>query len=367
MKDAKWIVFRYITTADFFNINKPTGTEVSGGGQSYIDFPTQSIPVSSWENFFYNPNKVLREERTQGPVWTFEINSTGLGSSQDAKIYQRRIQSVTISSQKIFSKKANRVHSWHPDNGFPMPDNPNKRSSLPGDLAIYIIRTKDDEYWAGWFMGFSPCKDEKTEKYLEDMLINPEGEGYAGMIEIPAGELLFDINDKQKPFTIYAKVTKEKPKKIYIRKVRTEQEIIDNLFSEDESDESELPSEKKEIIQKVRKRNAKAVKDLKELYQGECQISGEKYTFYKKNGSLYSEAHHLLPLGNDGADSAFNIVILSPLIHKMLHYADVSDIDLKNIGEDNTLRLTINKEEYNITWHPKHLELVKKYIAKEED
>jgi len=46
MKKVKSIVFRYITAADFFNINKPSGTEIGGGGQSYIDFPTDSICYS---------------------------------------------------------------------------------------------------------------------------------------------------------------------------------------------------------------------------------------------------------------------------------------------------------------------------------
>ncbi len=389
MKEVKQIVFRYLTDADFFNINKPSGTETGGGGQSYIDFPTYSISVASWDKFFKGSYGVSKSSRTKGPLWTFRINSTGVGASQELKIYQRRAQSISISSQKISSLRSKRVLSWHPDNGFPMPDDPNQRRSLPGDLAIYIVRTADNEYWAGWFMDISPCKNTETATYLKDFLANSEGEGYAGMLDINEGELLFDESDKIHPFVLKdediikkdAEILKEKQtewgktdrektekakRKKYKSKIRTEKEIIDGLFSEDETEMDDMPPDRIEITQKVRRRNAKAVKDLKELYKGRCQISGNDLTFRKKDGTLYSEAHHLIPLGNDGADSLFNIVVLSPLIHKMLHYAEVSEINLDDIGEDNTLDITINDEHYIITWHPKHAELVRKSTVRDD-
>ena len=37
MRVVRAIVFRYLTDADFFNMYKPTGTEIGGGGQLYID------------------------------------------------------------------------------------------------------------------------------------------------------------------------------------------------------------------------------------------------------------------------------------------------------------------------------------------
>ena len=170
-----------------------------------------------------------------------------------------------------------------------------------------------------------PCKNPETEKFLGGMIINREGEGYAGMMKFHPGELFFDEKDKFNPFFVKIdvpgkldtklaeKVTptpkngEEKRKKksvkaVYKAKIRTEQEILDSLFSEDVPDTQGLPPDKVEIIQKVRRRNAKAVKNLKELYKGKCQITGGDLTFKKKDGALYSEAHHLIPLGNDGAD-----------------------------------------------------------------
>ena len=169
MKKVRFIVFRYITAADYFNINKPSGTEAGGGGQSYIDFPTDSVSVDSWEDFFAGTSGVSRTIRTKGPAWNFKINSTGIAESQNITIYQRRAQSITVASQKLFSRRSNRVKSWHPTNGFPMPDNPILRSNLPGNLAIYILRTIDDEYWAGWFMDSSPCQNSDTQNYLNSI------------------------------------------------------------------------------------------------------------------------------------------------------------------------------------------------------
>ena len=114
------------------------------------------------------------------------------------------------------------------------------------------------------------------------------------------------------------------------------------------------------MMVKVRERNTKAVRKLKKLYEGKCQISGTKFTFKKQNGQYYSEGHHLIALGKNGSDSARNIVIVSPLIHMMLHYANVEGLDLKKI-KDNKLTFKMNGEEYTITWHPDHAKIVAQF------
>ena len=81
----------------------------------------------------------------------------------------------------------------------------------------------------------------------------------------------------------------------------------------------------------------------------------------KKNGELYSEVHHLIALGEDGSDSYANAIVVSPMIHRMLHYADVSEIDLSKIN-DNKLKITLNGEEFEITWHPDHFKTVEKSL-----
>ncbi|WP_172977521.1 HNH endonuclease signature motif containing protein [Roseovarius sp. THAF9] len=136
--------------------------------------------------------------------------------------------------------------------------------------------------------------------------------------------------------------------------VRTEDEIASDLF---DADYSEVPPDKKEVVAKVRVRNQKAVRALKKLY-GECQISGEQYVFPKEDGDPYLEVHHLIPLGLGGADSPANLVVLSAHMHRMLHYANVGEIDLSKISGDQ-LTIRINGNEYTIRWRPDHAAMIK--------
>ena len=101
MKKVRYVVFRYLTNADFFNMYKPRYTEAGGGGQSYVDFGVGSISSDDWQRFF---DGVTSTMRTQGPRWTFEINSIGLEQSQNITIYQRRPQSFSIRGQKTESE-----------------------------------------------------------------------------------------------------------------------------------------------------------------------------------------------------------------------------------------------------------------------
>lgn len=199
MTPIKYLIFRYLTSADYFNIYKPSGTEEGGGGQAYIDFPVALVTLSSWGKFFEGAESVYCSTAEQGPIWELPINSIDLNDSQDLKIYQRRPQSVCIASQRITSRVENRVKSWHPDNGFPSPKDPSKRNIVPDNLAIYVIRTMRDEFWAGWFSVNNPCKDQKSRSLLKDMFKSPREDGYAGFVDLN-GELFLDEKDSELPF-----------------------------------------------------------------------------------------------------------------------------------------------------------------------
>ncbi len=138
------LVFRRLTYADFRHINKVGGEEAGGGGQSYIDFPTQDIDLGTWFDFL-GPNTGTGAGGR--PQWTFTINSLGLNATQTLKMYQRRPASVSITAQKIHSTKANRVLAWHPDHSFPTNYHP-----ATENLVIYIVKTNDNQFWAGWFL-----------------------------------------------------------------------------------------------------------------------------------------------------------------------------------------------------------------------
>jgi len=199
MKKITYIIFRYLTSADIFNIYKPTGTEIGGGGQSYIDLPTKTVPVESWGEFFENATSVFCDTREQGPSWDFPIHSIGLASTRELKVYQRRPQSVCISSQRITSQQENRVDAWRPENGFPSPSNSHDRSADPEGLLVFLVRTLDNEFWAGWSQSSAPFVDPALKDMLSDMFNPNKEEGYAGFIRV-RGDLFLDTNSKERPF-----------------------------------------------------------------------------------------------------------------------------------------------------------------------
>ena len=178
----KYIVFRNLTQADFFNINKLPGAEVGGGGQSYIDFPVDAISIDQWEKFFDNDN-VETTQRAQGPCWTFTIKSLGTAKDQQIEFYQRRPQSVSIAAQKINSARSNRVIAWHPNHGFPSPIDPSDRTSLSDRLCSFVLRSYDDEYWAGWFTGDSYYLNTNEGNPIIGLIDNGDF-GHSGFISL---------------------------------------------------------------------------------------------------------------------------------------------------------------------------------------
>lgn len=340
------LVFRRLTYADFRHINKVGGEEQGGGGQSYIDFPIASIALDTWFDFLGKKTGVGAGGR---PQWDFIINSLGLMLPKSLRIYQRRLASVSIASQKIYSKESNRVPAWHPDNSFPVDYNPDS-----DNLVVYIIKTTDDDYWAGWFLKNKVPKNWPVNQSLKRLF----KEDSAGYVKFKS-KVLIDTENKDWPFYFDANTVKNQ--------IKTEEDKEEYLVNEDispkleELEKSHIKPEVKDRIFKIRQRNNQIVKNLKTLYKGKCQITGDKLTFEKINGELYCEVHHLIPLGENGSDSYANAIVVSPLIHRMLHYANVSKIDLSKIT-DNKLTITINERSYEITWHPDHFKTVEKSL-----
>ncbi len=350
MKTVKSIIFRYLTNTDFFNIYKPAGTEPGGGGQTYIDIPQGSVRIENWVQFFSIASNV-HYDSSEG-IWEAPINSIGLEGRQTVQFHQRRIATVSITSQTLGRGSSNRINAWHPENGFPAPLDPTSRHQRPENLAVFLAATLEGETWAGWFQNWNPTRDPFARTILGHMLAAPTRQGHAGFISLPEISLFLEENDARTPFWGVEESNK------FFSSRRSEEETVVNLFDEDLG---EGTPRFREITAQVRRRNANAVKTLKTLYEGRCQITGEELTFRKRDGTWYSEAHHLIPLGERGADSPHNIIIVSPLIHRMLHYATISKVDLGKISKDNTLEITINGRPHTISWHPKHAEAVRKH------
>lgn len=368
MRIAQKIVFRQITPREFFDIYKPKGHYAKGGGQSYIDF-SKSVPLKQWREFFKGTSPKIFTGR---PAWDILINSLSLAQSQKVKIGQRRGTSVSIRSQKLqsTSKSGNRVYAWHPDyTGFPQPKHVLKSSHDPSikpliaNLAIYIIRDSTGAYWAGWFQRPKPSPQWSCDKRLLPMFSRDNG-----YIALSPG-ISFDEDDIVWPFRGITKAAQAlaadnatdflkeiSPQPHVVKgsgKTPTEEEILQSLLVDDVVADS---PKAKETIRKVWARNTKAVKRLKALY-GKCQITGTKYVFQKVDGAPYVEGHHLIHLGRGGSDASHNLVIISAHIHRMLHYAKVSKVDLSKIKK-NRLKIRINDKPFTITWHPQHAKIV---------
>lgn len=192
MRKAVSVVYRRLTQTDFFNIYKPPGTEETGGGQTYIDFPATRIPLEAWRRFFHI---VLELMRGSGPGWEFQLHSIGLRAPQMSEINQRRPATFRIINQNINSAGANRVGAWLPSNGFPEPVDPTQREP-PDNLVIYIVKTTNDEYWAGWFQTSALTPDWQCTDELHAIF---DRRPNAGIIENLASVYL-DIADTEWPF-----------------------------------------------------------------------------------------------------------------------------------------------------------------------
>jgi 5-methylcytosine-specific restriction protein A len=406
MKEVKSIVYRYLTDAEFFNMYKPTRTETGGGGQLYIDFRTSKIPVGKWQQFFSGITALSQTMVRNGPQWEFPVWSIGVTMprvAQTLRIYQRRSASICIPNQNINTRSANRVGAWAPADGFPMPPDANDRHALPPDLAVFLVRTYEDEIWAGWFLNngpaAGPCQDALSERLLDTMLDTGREAGDVGILEFRPGTLYLDETNAAMPFCGRGVVTTASRPVVDDEvatttqpagtptgvisgatrrgrvstgattraprppRQRTEEEVIASLLGEDQSEEAD-PGQTREVVVRIRQRNLNAVRDLKALYQHRCQLTGNAYTFLKRDGTPYTEAHHLISLGNGGADNPRNIIIVSPFVHRMLHYADVSGVDLSRVVQmpdgSATLAIQINGSDFTITWHPQHAERVRR-------
>lgn len=204
MKPVSSVIYRYLTHAEFYNMYKPRDAEAGGGGQTYIDFPTQDVSVADWESFVQGVPGIGLESRAQGPAWTVPLRSIGLGGDpQSILIYQRRAQSVSIAKQTLGRPTANRVEAWHPRNGFPAPADPNNRRQLPSGLAVFLVRTVD-ELWAGWFLndGRAPLPaDPSVKDELQRLFTVPQSNRHrAGLIRVSTSTVWLDDTDSALPF-----------------------------------------------------------------------------------------------------------------------------------------------------------------------
>jgi len=141
---ADSLIFRRLSQADFKNISGQGGVE-GGGGQGYIDISTKGVSREMMYSFLGTETSM----GAKGPRWEFQVKSLSLGDEeQTIAIYQRRDASFCIASQKIGTRESNRVEIWKTERtGFP----DESYDEVNNPLIVYIVKTTNNTYWAGWF------------------------------------------------------------------------------------------------------------------------------------------------------------------------------------------------------------------------
>jgi hypothetical protein len=105
-----------------------------------------------------------------------------------------------------------------------------------------------------------------------------------------------------------------------LNKINIDFEKYKNDFAEDQMT---IQNEIQESLNQRIKRYKIIVDELKQKYDGCCQIENCGFTFIKTNGEYYAEGHHILPLVKGGKQNKENVVILCANHHRMFHYAKV--------------------------------------------
>lgn len=361
------IIYRYLTHADFFNINKPPGSEERGGGQSYVDFSTQRVERVDWDELFSGVKDVSKTNGKNGPKWEFPIYSIGFSpTGQKAQIFQRRPASIVVARQKLDTRDSNRIEAWSPAKGFPVPRDRNARSECPVGLVVFFARLQG-RIWAGWFINQHAASQPMVCKELQKLigpLIMPvpgssERQREGTLKSRDATKSLEGLLERLDPKSGMGGDSPWMRAGFKYRDEADSAAISDAYQLDEDVDNSVTPSYS---IVEVRKRNIKSVQKLKALYGNSCQLTGKRFVFPKADGVDYTEVHHLIPLGKGGADSPSNMVVISAHMHRMLHYADVKGIDLDKIKKTRdgglTLDLTINGKKFTMRWNKAHGKIV---------
>ena len=142
-------------------------------------------------------------------------------------------------------------------------------------------------------------------------------------------------------------------RKELLEKIRLEQKQIDKI--------RKIKENEKIIVD----RDKELINDLKELYRGKCQIcKNEKIPIIvKKDGEVYSEAHHIKELANykdmtiekenEVLDNYKNVIILCPYHHRYLHYNQGGNYRLIKENDKLFLINDSDKVEIELDYHLK--------------
>jgi len=184
---AKGVIFRKLTANEFKAITNSINSQ-NGGSQTYIDFPKGAISDSDFKDFFGEEGRPI----TNGFEWKFKVNSLSIGKNeQEATISARRDSSNSLREQN----NENRIEIWKSEtSGFP--DSSYTYDDRKNPIIVYIIKSLDDGFWAGWFY-----KNECTDKWFMNLGLSEMFWKECGYINFDS-PVLFDESNYKWPFGI---------------------------------------------------------------------------------------------------------------------------------------------------------------------
>ena len=152
--DRIW--WRNVQLGEFYNIERIHRIE-GGGGSLYIEIPSSMVPVTLQ---FLDASKINVDDL---PVITIQAGVVGMpGLSGPIEFHRKTGGRMRIARQNRQQPNSQRHPAWTAVRGLPnAPDNVrNKQEAFPffpeGGLRIYIAKTVEGEYYAGFTKGQCP-------------------------------------------------------------------------------------------------------------------------------------------------------------------------------------------------------------------
>jgi DNA polymerase III delta prime subunit len=166
MKEIKSILYRKLTAGDFYNIERQNDP-VGGGGQRYFDIPLGNMAdgVRSVVQFLRDAERVEDIDPADVETWpelTIEVRKIGEPGTKETLQFKPRRggnDRYRIANQNRFSDEGGRHPAWRAENGFPQSDGDLQNAvdtagKFPdiddGLYKIYVVKTLDNEYYAGF-------------------------------------------------------------------------------------------------------------------------------------------------------------------------------------------------------------------------
>ncbi len=294
--------------------------------------------------FLVYQGETYKEEREGGYVWSPQLNSSGRKNAGytmmtnihkgDFILHSKNSKIVSLSIAKEDCKNANKPHelsiakttvNWS-NNGYRVDtdyfdfDHPVRNSDHRAWLAKHYIKSSAfDKNGKGKTQYMCHLADEHAI-YLLKCAISLQNNTV----------LLNHLNDA------LAEIVDEKESEYDQVETESIRQIIDNRASSGEKPKWQGKREPQAMTTSAKtgrdipKRDPQRAADALAFADYKCEFNHSDRTFLRKNGTPYTEPHHLIPISkyrdfNYSVDVMENIVSLCSHCHNLIHYGRLAD------------------------------------------